>query len=504
MNSAIKMENICKGFGKVMANDHINLTVNKGEVHAILGENGAGKSTLMNMLSGIYIPDSGSIYIHGQKVKFSSPQDAIKAGIGMVHQHFKLIEGLTAAENIAAGSPGFFTDLKKVSDRINEICSRTGLKMNPNEKIYNMSVSEKQTVEILKVLYRGADILILDEPTAVLTPQETKHLFDIIRKMKSEGVSIIIITHKLYEVMEISDRVTVFRKGKTIGTVHTDETTEKELTHLMVGKEIEFNIEKKQHQRGDKVLSLDAVSYINEEKVKMLQDISFDLHAGEIVGVAGVGGSGQKELCEIIAGLRKTATGKIHLKDRDITSTSVRDYIKQDIHIHFVPEDRIGMGLVGTMDMVDNIVLRLYKKQKGFFINRKPAEDKANELVESLEIKTPGIHHAVKVLSGGNLQKVLLGRELDRQPEVLVTAYPTRGLDIGATHTVYDLLLEQKTKGSAILFIGEDLDVLLELCDRIIVLCGGVCTGIVDAQETTKDQLGLMMAGRRLEEKADV
>ncbi|MBC7959756.1 MAG: ABC transporter ATP-binding protein, partial [Vallitaleaceae bacterium] len=411
MKNVIRIENISKGFGKVMANEHISLNIKKGEVHALLGENGAGKSTLMNMLSGIYIPDSGSIYIDDKKVSFSSPQDAIKVGIGMVHQHFKLIEGLTAAQNIAAGSEGsFFMNMKKISDKIRKIGEQTGLVINPDQPIHTMSVSEKQTVEIIKVLYRGARILILDEPTAVLTPQESRNLFNIINKMKSEGVCILIITHKLYEVMEISDRVTVLRKGKTVGTVFTKDTTPEALTHLMVGKEVSFSISKEHRSTEEVVLSLRGLKYINEEKVTLLDHLDVDLYASEILGVAGVGGSGQKELCEIISGLKTPTEGKMILKGQDITAFTVRDFIKKDVNIHFVPEDRIGMGLVGSMDMIDNIVLRLYKKQKGFFLNRKPAEEKANQMVKSLKIKTPGIKHPVKVLSGGNLQKVLLGR----------------------------------------------------------------------------------------------
>lgn len=503
MKSVIRMENICKTFGKVVANENINIHVKKGEVHAVLGENGAGKSTLMNMLSGIYIPDSGSIYIDEKKVSFSSPQDSIAVGIGMVHQHFKLIEGLTAAQNIAAGCEGsFFMNMKKISDKIKKLGEQTGLIIDPEKPVYSMSISEKQTVEILKVLYRGARILILDEPTAVLTPQEANNLFNMINKMKKEGVCVLIITHKLYEVMAISDRVTVFRKGKTVGTVNTKETTPEALTHMMVGKEITFSISKEQHSKEEVILSLEGIEYINEEKVKMLEGLDVNLYAGEILGVAGVSGSGQKELCEIIAGLKTPTTGKMILKGQDITKYSVRDFINKNINIHFVPEDRIGMGLVGSMDMIDNIVLRLYKKQKGFFIDRKPAEEKANEMVKALKIKSPGIKHPVKVLSGGNLQKVLLGRELDHNPEVLVTAYATRGLDIGATHTVYDLLNSQKEKGSAILFVGEDLDVLIELCDRIMVLCDGKCTGVVHAHEVTKDQIGLMMAGQALTKEA--
>lgn len=501
----IKMENITKTFGTVVANKDINLTVHKGEIHALLGENGAGKSTLMNMLSGIYTPDSGSIFIHNKKVSFSSPRDSIKMGIGMIHQHFKLVDVFTAKENIAAGQKGsFFINKSRLSDQIRQTSARFGLEIDPDKKVYNMSVGEKQAVEILKVLCRGADILILDEPTAVLTPQETEKLFQIIRRMKEEGCAVIIITHKLSEIMEISDRITVLRNGQTVGTVNKEETNIKELTEMMVGRSVDLSIERVVTDKKQELLKVKNLTALNEDKVKALDNVSFHLSTGEILGVAGVAGSGQKELCEAIAGLYPIQQGDILYEGENIVGKSPREIIKKGISMSFIPEDRLGMGLVASMDMVDNIILKEYQNQKGFLINRRPAGEKAKELIRRLDIKTPGIHHPVRKLSGGNIQKVLLGREIDSNPHLLITAYPVRGLDIGASYTIYDLINEQKQKGVAILFIGEDLDVLLELCDRIMVLCDGKITGIVDAQRVTKEQLGLMMAGERLFQDEEV
>lgn len=499
-NVFVKMEDICKTFGTVKANDHINFEVNKGEIHALLGENGAGKSTLMNMLSGIYRPDSGSIYIHGKEVKINSPKDSIQKGIGMIHQHYKLVEVQTAKENIIMGQSGkLFMNSKKLTDQISKIANQFGLAVDPNKKIYDMSIGEKQAVEILKVLYQGADILIMDEPTAVLTPQETKKLFKIIKNMAKEGCAIIIITHKLHEVMEVSDRVTVLRKGTTVGTLNTKDTSPKALTDLMVGKAVDLSIERPIVQRKDAVLKIKELNATDIDKVQVLKNITFDLHAGEILGVAGVAGSGQKELCESIAGLYPIDSGEILYEDDSLVGKSPRDIIKKGISMSFIPEDRLGMGLVASMDMVDNFLLKEHHNQKGLFVKRKPVMKMCNEMIERLEIKTPGIHHPVKQLSGGNIQKVLIGREIETNPHVLITAYAVRGLDIGASHTIYDLINEQKQKGVAILFIGEDLDVLMELCDRIMVLSDGEVTGVVNAGEVTKEQLGLMMAGEKSE-----
>lgn len=496
----IQIENLTKTFGQVVANKDINLSVNKGEIHALLGENGAGKSTLMNMLSGIYSPDSGSIFVHGKPVRFSSPKDSIHMGIGMIHQHFKLVEVLTAKENIIAGQKGnFFVNKKKLSQNIKEITQKFGLEIDPDKKIYTMSVGEKQTVEIVKVLYRGANILILDEPTAVLTPQEVKKLFAIMKKMKEAGCAVIIITHKMNEVMEISDRITVLRNGQTVGTVNKKDTTIKELTEMMVGRSVDLAISRIETQNKQDLLKVNNLTILNEEKVPALDDVTFTLSGGEILGVAGVAGSGQKELCEAVAGLYPVTSGEILYENENIIGKTPREIIKKGISMSFIPEDRLGMGLVASMDMVDNLILKEYQNQKGIIITRKPVQEKARELIKKLDIKTPGIHHPVKKLSGGNIQKVLLGREIDSNPHLLITAYPVRGLDIGASYTIYDLLNEQKKQGVAILYIGEDLDVLLELCDRIMVLCDGKVMDIVDAAHVTKEQLGLLMAGEKPE-----
>jgi simple sugar transport system ATP-binding protein len=496
--SYISMEGITKTFGRVVANNNVNLEVKFGEIHALLGENGAGKSTLVNMLSGIYTPDSGSIFIRGKEVRFSSPRDSIAAGIGMIHQHFKLVEVFTAKENIILGQRiGLFLNEKGLTARIKELAAKYELDIDPEKKVYEMSVGEKQTLEILKVLYRGANILILDEPTAVLTPQETEKLFAIMRKMKDEGCAVIFITHKLNEVMAIADRITVLRKGETVKTVEKGATSAQELTELMVGRPVDLRIKRLETEKGRKVLEVKDLRVLNEEGVEVLRGLNFDLFAGEILGVAGIAGSGQRELCEAIAGLYPVKSGEILFEGDNLVGKTPREIITKGISMSFIPEDRLGMGLVASMDMVDNLILKQYQNQKGIFIDRKPAVEKAKEIIKKLDIQTPGIDHPIRQLSGGNIQKVLLGRELDSNPTLLITAYPIRGLDINASHTIYDLLNEEKKKGVAILFIGEDLDVLLELCDRIMVLSRGEITGILDAAKATKERLGLLMLGER-------
>lgn len=503
----VKMENISKSFGPVKANDNINFEVKKGEIHALLGENGAGKSTLMNMLSGLYKPDSGSIYIHGKTVNIGNPRESMAMGIGMIHQHYKLVEVLNARENVTMGyvnSGSFLLSKHKLNLKIQEVAQHYGLSVEPEKKVFDMSIGEKQAVEILKVLYRGADILIMDEPTAVLTPQETKKLFVIMKKMAQEGCAIIIITHKLAEVMEVSDRVTVLRRGTTVQTVNTSETNPKQLTDLMVGKSTDLSIERPLVKIGEKLLSVQNLNAKDTDGVRMLKDVNFSLFGGEILGVAGVAGSGQKELCETIAGLYPVTSGEIRYHDENLVGKSPREIIKKGISMSFIPEDRLGMGLVASMDMVDNYLLKAHHQQKGFILKRKPIMKKCEALIKQLEIKTPGIHHPVKQLSGGNIQKVLIGREIETNPHVLITAYAVRGLDINASHTIYDLINAQKQKGVGILFIGEDLDVLLELCDRIMVLCDGEITGMVKASETTKEMLGLMMAGEKMTEEVSL
>ena len=501
----IELKGICKSFGPVVANHNINLSVEKGEIHALLGENGSGKSTLMNMLSGIYSPDAGEIYLDGKAVSFSEPAEAIRAGIGMVHQHFKLVDVLTAKENIVAGKEkaGFFIKQKELTKEIQQIEEKYGLIVDPDKKIYNMSVSEKQTVEILKVLYRGANILILDEPTAVLTPQEITKLFDILRNMKQEGCSIIIITHKMNEVMEISDRVTVLRKGETIGTVKTSETDPRQLTEMMVGRAVSLDIERvpvdKENQRP--LLEVKNLTAQNAEGREVIRRMSFTLNTGEILGVAGIAGSGQKELCELIAGLYKAQSGEVIFKGESILGMTPAKIIQKGISMSFIPEDRLGMGLVAGMDIVDNVLLKTFHQGKSPFVDRKEGKKRAEQIVEKFQIDTPSVHHIVKKLSGGNIQKVLLGREIDMNPQLIITAYPVRGLDIGASYLIYDILNEQKKKGVAVIFVGEDLDVLIDLCDRILVLCGGRENGVLDARTTTKEEVGLLMTNLRKEGK---
>ena len=495
-NTAIELSGITKRFGSVVANDHIDLSVKQGEILALLGENGSGKTTLMNMLSGIYRPDSGSIFIGGQAAVIRSPEDAARYKIGMIHQHFKLVGVHTAADNILLGSKKESWLLRKNRGaRIRELCDAYGLEIDPDKRVYDMSVSEKQTVEILKVLYRGADILILDEPTAVLTPQETDKLFDILRRMKERGCAVIIITHKLNEVLAISDRVTILRKGQSVATVKTADTDARQLTELMVGRPITLSIERPEPERHEKLLEIHRLTVLNGEGVEALRDVSFSLGEGEILGVAGVAGSGQKELCETIAGLQKVKEGAILYKKENIVGKTPREIIKKGISMSFIPEDRLGMGLAASRGMVDNMLLKSYLNGRGPFVRRREARELARRLVGQLDIVTPGVDTPVRRLSGGNVQKVLLGREIESNPHVLITAYAVRGLDIHSSYMIYDALNAQKKKGVGILFIGEDLDVMLELCDRILVLCHGQVTGVVDAKGTTKEQLGLMMTG---------
>lgn len=497
-NHAIELNGITKVFGTLVANDNINLNIKYGEILALLGENGSGKTTLMNMLSGIYYPDAGTITVAGKQVTISSPNDAIDYGIGMIHQHFKLVNVFSAMDNIVLGTKGKYEKPKILKEKILNISNKFGLDIDPEKKIYSMSVSEKQTVEIMKVLYRGAEILILDEPTAVLTPQETEKLFAILRKMKEQGSAIIIITHKLNEVLEISDRVAILRKGKLIETVETLTTNENQLTELMVGRPVSLKIDRPETKDKKTILNVVDLSVESDDKTLSLKNVNFKLKRGEILGVAGIAGSGQKELCEAIAGLLEIKSGAVLCNKENIIGKSPDEIIKLGISMSFVPEDRLGMGLVGSMGMVENVMLKSYKNNDGFFIDKAPARKLSEQLVEKLKIVTQGVDMPVRMMSGGNVQKVLLGREIESNPNVLITAYPVRGLDINSSYVIYDLLNEQKKKGVAILFIGEDLDVLLELSDRIMVLCHGEVMGIVDAAITTKEEIGLMMTGMSL------
>lgn len=498
--NALELRNVTKRFGSVVANKNVSLTVKKGEILAILGENGSGKTTLMNMIAGIYHPDEGEILVGGEVASITSPKDAYGYKIGMIHQHFKLVDVFTATENIVLGiGENSRYNMKQAIRRVGEISSKYGFEIDPKKKIYSMSVSEKQTVEIVKVLYRGADILILDEPTAVLTPQETDKLFAVLRRMKEDGKAIIIITHKMHEVLSVSDRVTILRRGEYIDTVVTAETNESELTEMMVGKKVTLNIDRCRSEETVDRLDVKGLDYFDANGVKVLDDVSFIAKGGEILGIAGIAGSGQRELFETIAGLLRASGGEIIYHDpkngedenlRDKTPMQIRDL---GVRLSFVPEDRLGMGLVGNMDIIDNMMLRSYRKGKSVFLNRQPSKELAERIIDSLEVSTPGPNTPVRRLSGGNVQKVLVGREIASSPTVLMAAYPVRGLDINSSYMIYKLLNEQKEKGCAVIFVGEDLDVLLELCDRILVMNSGRVTGIVDGPGATKEEIGLLM-----------
>ena len=563
----IEMRGITKRFGDhVIANNNVTMDVKRGEILSVLGENGCGKTTLMNMLAGIYYPDEGTILINGEEASIRSPKDAFRYNIGMIHQHFKLIDVFTAAENIVIGTgEGEKYDLKAAKTRITAMSEKYGFHIDLDKKIHEMSVSEKQTVEIIKVLYRGADGLILDEPTAVLTPQEIRKLFDVLRAMRADGKSVLIITHKLGEVMEISDRVAVLRKGEHIATVNTAETDEKALADMMVGQKVSLNIDRPLPVDPQLRLEVKGLSLLDAEGQTVLDDVTFDAYGGEILGIAGIAGSGQRELLESIAGLHHLKSGSVTYynpkKDKPITfyhksfervmelahegmlryadgrpfdgfdekgkalprkvieaqvkagevffvADEVIDLrektplqIKElGVRFSFVPEDRLGMGLVGNMGITDNMMLRSYRRGDSVFVDRKAPESLANEIVQNLQVVTPDNHTAVRKLSGGNVQKVLVGREIAAGPKVLMAAYPVRGLDINSSYLIYNLLTEQKKNGVAVIFVGEDLDVLLSLCDRIMVVSGGKVTGTVDARGAEKDEIGLLMTGVTLQE----
>ena len=599
MNSpekVLELRNITKDFGKVIANKNVNLDLYKGEILSVLGENGSGKTTTMNIISGIYQPDEGEIFIKGNKVSINSPHDSIMLGVGMVHQHFKLVDLFTATENVVLGldksdylnfskqieeqeqasfekmrsegheptadeikasqarikaSKSF--NLKETARRITQMCEKYGFELDPNTKVYNMSVSEKQTLEIVKALYRNADILILDEPTAVLTPQEIRRLFKVVKNMRKDGKSIIIITHKLNEVMEISDRVAIFRKGEHVATVNTKETNIKELTDMMVGEKVNLEIDRSEPQNVADRLFVNNLKVRNNDGRIAINDVSFVARSGEILGIAGISGSGQKELLEAIQGLRPLEGGEVifhnpkkdrpatffhktlkRIKDlasqgtfhdpegkrinfKSMSNKEIRKIVNDGkvlfyedeivnlkgknplqirelgIRLSFVPEDRLGMGLVSNMNLVDNTMLRSYRHGHWIFLDRNRPKKLAEKIIKELNVSTPGTSIRVSKLSGGNVQKVLVGREIALSPKVFMAAYPVRGLDINSSYMIYNLLDQQKRGGIAVIYVGEDLDVLLALCDRILVLCDGRLTGIVDARKATKEELGILM-----------
>ena len=499
---AVQMHGITKRFGAFYALKDMNLDVKKGSIHSLLGENGAGKSTLMNVLYGLYQADEGEIYVGGKKTDIKNPNVAIANGIGMVHQHFMLVEDFTVTQNIILGnettSHAGVVDMKRARKQILEIVEKYGLEVDPDAKVNDISVGMQQRVEILKALYRGAELLILDEPTAVLTPQETRDLLSIMHNLVNDGKAIIIITHKLHEVLALSDRVSVLRKGQYIGTVQTAEATEESLTEMMVGKKVSLNIDRPEPVNPRKRLEVQGVTCVNKEGVRTLDNATFTAYSGEILGVAGIAGSGQKELLESIAGLQPMESGTITYYppeggEKNLEGMAASAISKLGVKLSFVPEDRLGMGLVGSMDMTDNMMLRGYRNGRPFFADRKTPRSLAEHIIEELEVVTPGVTTPVRKLSGGNVQKVLVGREISSNPKVLMVAYPVRGLDINSSYTIYHLLNEQKRQGAAVICVGEDLDVLLELCDRILVLCGGRISGIVDGRTATKEGVGLMM-----------
>ena len=551
----VELKGITKTFGSIIANKNVNLDLYKGEILSILGENGSGKTTAMNIISGIYAPEEGSIYINSEEVVIRSPQDSLKLGVGMVHQHFKLVDVFTAAENILLGldKKDFKESSKNVEQKVKEMCDLYGFELDPNKKVYNMTVSEKQTLEIVKALYRNVDILILDEPTAVLTPQEIRHLFEVIKNMRKNGKSIVIITHKLNEVMEISDRVAIFRKGEHIATVETKKTSIKELTDMMVGAKVDLEINRTEPENVADRLFVNNISVRNNDGNLAVKDVSFVARSGEILGIAGISGSGQKELLEAIQGLRPMESGEVifHNPKKDKPATFFHKTLRKikhlaaegkfhdpegnkisfhgmsnkeikkmvndgkvlfyedeivnlkgknplqirelGIRLSFVPEDRLGMGLVSNMNLVDNTMLRSYRHGHWIFLDRNRPKKLIDKIIKELNVVTPGTSINVSKLSGGNVQKVLVGREIALIPKVFMAAYPVRGLDINSSYLIYNLLDQQKRSGIAVIYVGEDLDVLLALCDRILVICDGRVTGLVDARNITKEEVGLLM-----------
>ena len=502
-----ELKNLSKYFGSVIANEDISLKINEGEILALLGENGSGKTTLMNMLAGLYFPDSGQIFHEGEEIVIKSPKDASDHGIGMIHQHFKLVDLLTAAENVILGlNKGFLLDREKIEQEIKEVADMHGFNIDPKKKVYNMTVSEKQTLEIVKVLYRGANLLILDEPTAVLTPQEAKQLFKALQRLKERGKAIVLITHKMNEVLEVSDNIAVLRKGRLVARLDTKDATELKLAELMVGEKVSLNI--KRSKVKDPVLRLEIrnLSVKNLYGRTVLDDVSFDAYGGEILGIAGISGSGQKELLEAIAGLEHAQKGSdityYHPKHNEVKliGKSPLQIKRLGISLSFVPEDRLGMGLVGSMGMVDNVLLRTYDETPNFYKNRKRAKKIAKEIKDELAVSTPSEDTAVQTLSGGNVQKVLVGREIANNPIVFMTAYAVRGLDINTSYVIYDILNKQKEAGVAVIYVGEDLDVLLALSDKILVLSNGSISKPLDPKKVTKEEIGLLMTNKMVKE----
>ncbi len=499
---AVRMVNIVKRFPGVVANDHVNFEAAPGEIHALLGENGAGKTTLMNILYGIYQADEGEIYINGRRVHIRSPRDAIALGIGMVHQHFHLIPSHTVGENIVLGLPGsFFFPLERARKDIEKTLEQYGLKVDLDAYVWQLSAGEKQRVEIAKALYRNAQILILDEPTTMLTPSETDELFAALKRMAGEGRTVIFITHKLREVMEVSDRVTVLRKGKVVGTARTSEVTIPQLAEMMVGEQAICELSLPPNEKGQVVLEVKDLCAMNDKGLPALKNVSFFVREGEILGIAGVAGNGQKELVEVVTGLRKATSGQVLLDGRDITNLSPREIA--DLGVAHVPEERISLGLAPNMSVLDNLLLKLYRQPpfcRRFLIDYRRAGDFAEKKINEFEITTPSKNTPAKFLSGGNIQRLILARETSGQPRLIVAAHPTYGLDIKATDYVRRLLIEQRNRGAAILLISEDLEEVMCMSDRIAVMFDGQIMGVMEAQEADTRTIGLMMAGVKPEQ----
>ena len=494
----VRMVGIVKRFPGVLANDHVDFQAAAGEVHALLGENGAGKSTLTSILSGLYAPDEGETYIFGEKVRFRSPGDATAHGIGMVHQHFMLVEMHTVSENIILGSdqPSLFINHREIEAEVKKLSEEYGLHVDPSARIWQLSVGEQQRVEILKMLYRGARILILDEPTAVLTPQEVERLFATLRRMTGEGKTVIFISHKLDEVMSISDRITVLRGGRVVATVRREETSPPELAKMMVGREVLFRVAKEDAEPDEVVLDVQGLCANNDKGLPALRGLSFMVRSGEILGIAGVAGNGQRELAEVITGLRKATAGRVSVLDRDVTNCSPRRIIEE--RVGHIPEDRLGMGLVPNLPISDNVIIKSYREQpisSGPFLRASAIAEFARKLIDRFQIATPNLRTPVRLLSGGNLQKTLLAREISIGPRLMVAMHPTRGLDVGATEAVRQLLLRQRQEGAALLLISEDLDEILELSDRVAVIYEGEIQGILPVTDVDVETIGLLMAG---------
>ena len=499
--SSLEMLDIVKRFPGVLANDQVNFDVKTGEVHALLGENGAGKSTLMKILYGLYQPNSGEIRLDGERVEIREPSDSIDLGIGMIHQHFMLVPTLTVAENVALGlksSRGPLTDLGKVTDRIHELAELYGLEVDPDQLVWQLAVGEQQRVEIIKALYRGAALLILDEPTAVLTPQEVAEFFHILRQMAKEGHALIFISHKLHEVIEISDRVTVLRDGRVIAAQPTSETTKSDLARMMVGREVGLSDRQEAVEPGPVRLRLTDLTADSDRGTQAVRGVNLEVHAGEVLGLAGVSGNGQRELAEVISGLRPATGGQVLLEDKDVTGATPDKIMEQGLS--YIPEERNRDGMIGEFTVAENLILREHSKppySRSIFLDFNRIEKESKELIKNFNVKTPSIDTPMKNLSGGNVQKAILARELSRRPNVLVAAQPTRGLDIGATEYVHQRLLQQRAEGGATLMISEDRDEILALSDRIAVMYEGQIMGEVLPAEATPETLGLLMAGVR-------